>query len=328
MALRGRFAADQSAWPSPSPGAPDFGGISEAFNNPLQTIRDDFGTLRLDHNFSHKDTLNAVYTIDDSADFTPTSTNLYSTDAETLREQVASVEETHVFSSNLLNTARVGFSRAGYFFTGEPTPGTPAASVARLSGRDSPSARSVVGGSAASNPTAQISLAGSNNGSNLESPGIYSRMRIACPSPRAAIRSLSESGSSVSRSNENLALSQYGQATFTSLQTLLQGTVATLLFDPAPTPLGWRSLVRRMVRRRHHAADSQVSRCLWASATSSPTDGMKPMAAPPPTPSPNGIISTQPTIGNSRLHGQQREIPAATARRIRLEPVPQQAHRP
>ena len=38
-------------------------------------------------------------------------------------------EETHVFSPTVLNTARVGFSRAGYFFTGEPTPGTPAASL-------------------------------------------------------------------------------------------------------------------------------------------------------------------------------------------------------
>ncbi len=91
----------------------------------MQTIRDDFGTARLDHIFSAKDTFNAVYTIDDSADFTPTSTNLYSTDAESLREQVASVEETHVFSPSLLNTARVGFSRAGYYFTGEPTPARP-----------------------------------------------------------------------------------------------------------------------------------------------------------------------------------------------------------
>ncbi len=33
-----------NAWPAPTPGAPDFGGIAEAFNNPLQTIRDDFGT--------------------------------------------------------------------------------------------------------------------------------------------------------------------------------------------------------------------------------------------------------------------------------------------
>jgi hypothetical protein len=43
------------------------------------------------------------------------------------------------------------------------------------------------------------------------------------------------------RSNEELALSQFGQATFTSLQTFLQGTISSLLFDPAPTPLGWRS---------------------------------------------------------------------------------------
>src|SRR5271165_5242954 len=55
-----------NSWPASSAGAPDFGGISEAFNNPLQTIRDDFGTVRLDHIFSANDTLSAVYTIDDS----------------------------------------------------------------------------------------------------------------------------------------------------------------------------------------------------------------------------------------------------------------------
>src|SRR5208283_1421321 len=98
-----------NSWPASSAGAPDFGGISEAFNNPLQTIRDDFGTVRLDHIFSANDTLSAVYTIDDSGDFTPTSTNMYSTDVESLREQVASLEETHIFSSTLLNTARVGY---------------------------------------------------------------------------------------------------------------------------------------------------------------------------------------------------------------------------
>jgi hypothetical protein len=39
------------------------------------------------------------------------------------------VEETHLFSPTIVNTARLGFSRASYFYTGEPTPGTPAASV-------------------------------------------------------------------------------------------------------------------------------------------------------------------------------------------------------
>ena len=227
-------------WPAPSAGAPDFGGIAEAFNNPLQTIRDDFGTFRVDHNFSAKDTLSAVYTIDDSADFTPTSTNLYSTDVETLREQVASIEETHVFSPSFLNTARVGFSRAAYFFTGEPTPGTPAASLPGFL-KGLPIGAAVVGGSAASNPTAQLSLAGSNNGSNLTiARNLFTyedRVNVTVGRNQFTFGAWFQR----LRSNENLALSQYGQATFTSLQTFLQGTVATLLYDPAPTPLGWRS---------------------------------------------------------------------------------------
>ena len=86
-----------NAWPTPTPGAPDFGGIAEALNNPLQTIREDFGTVRGGPYFSAKDALSASYTVDDSADLTPTATNAYSTDILTLREQVASLDETHVF---------------------------------------------------------------------------------------------------------------------------------------------------------------------------------------------------------------------------------------
>jgi hypothetical protein len=229
-----------SAWPSLTPGAPDFGGIAEALNNPLQTIRDSFGTVRLDHIFSEKDSLGTVYTVDDSADFTPTSTNAYSTDAESLREQVASIEETHIFSSTLINTARIGYSRAGYFFTGEPTPGSPAASLPGFLSGD-PIGALVVGGSAASNPATTISLAGSNNGSNLHlARNLYTyEDRLSYTHGRHQITG----GSWFQRlqSNELLALSQYGQATFTSLQTFLAGTVATLLYDPTPTELGWRS---------------------------------------------------------------------------------------
>jgi hypothetical protein len=228
------------AWPAPSAGAPDFGGISEAFNNPLQTIRDDFGTFRLDHMFSDKDSLSAVYTVDDSADLTPTSTNEYSTDVESLREQVASAEETHIFSANLLNTARVGFSRAGYFFTGEPTPGTPAAGLPGfLTGLQLGAL--VIGGSAASNPTAQLSLAGSNNGSNLDVARNLFTYEDRVSFTKGRHQFTVGAWFQRLRSNENLALSQYGQATFTSLQTFLQGTVSSLLYDPAPTPLGWRS---------------------------------------------------------------------------------------
>src|SRR5579864_5362405 len=229
-----------SLWPVPSPGAPDFGGISEAFNNPLQTIRDDFGTARVDHIFSTKDTLNGIYTIDDSADFTPTSTNLYSTDVESLREQVVSLQETHAFSSAVINTARVGFSRAGYFFTGEPTPGTPAANLEGfVAGR--PVGAVVVGGSAASNPIAQLSLAGSNNGSNLLVARTLFTYEDGVSFSKGRHQFSFGAWFQRLRSNENLALSQYGQATFTSLQTFLKGTAGSLLYDPRPTELGWRS---------------------------------------------------------------------------------------
>jgi hypothetical protein len=230
-----------SLWPVQSPNAPDFGGIAESFSNPLQTIREDFGNTRLDHIFAAKDSLSAVYTVDDSADNSPTI-NPYSTDLESLREQVFSLQETHVFSPALIHAARLGFSRASYFYTGEPTPNTPAASVPSfLVGR--PVGAVVIGGSAASNPAAQLSLAGSNNGSNLDiARNLFTyedRLTFTKGRHRVSL------GGWFQRleSNENLALSQYGQATFTSLTNFLEGTVGTFMFDPTPTRLGWRSFL-------------------------------------------------------------------------------------
>jgi len=234
-------------WPTPSPNDPDFksgsdqDGIAEVFSSPLQTIREDFGTARVDHIFSQRDALAGVYTIDDGQDFTATPLDPFSSDVVTLREQVATLEETHVFSPRLVNTARLGFSRAGYFFTGEPTPRTPAASVPGfLIGR--PVGAVVVGGSAASNPTAQLGLAGSNNGSNLRiARNLYTlEDHVALTRGRHQL----EFGVWFQRfqSNETLALSQFGQATFSSLQTFLKGTISSFLFDPAPTEMNWRSL--------------------------------------------------------------------------------------
>ena len=173
----------------------------------------------MDHIFSDKDSLSAVYTVDDSADFTPTNTNSYSTDVDTLREQVASVEETHIFSPNFINTARIGFSRAGYFFTGEPTPGTPAASLPGfLHGLRS--ARWWWEAARLRIPPRPW-LAGSNNGSNLHvARNLYTyEDRLSYVAGRHQI-SFGEWFQRL-QSNETLALSQYGQATFTSLQTFL-----------------------------------------------------------------------------------------------------------
>jgi hypothetical protein len=241
-------------WPTPSASDPDFPGactppttlpgnacgIAEVFSSPLQTIREDFGTVRVDHTFSSRDSLNAIYTIDDGHDFTATPLNPFSSDVVNLREQVVTLEETHVFSPTLLNRARVGFSRAGYFFTGEPTPSTAAANVPGfLVGR--PVGAVVVGGSTASNPTAQVGLAGSNNGSDLTiARNLYTiEDRVTLTRGRHQF----DFGVWLQpfQSNEKLALSQFGQATFTSVQTFLQGTISSFLFDPTPTELNWRS---------------------------------------------------------------------------------------
>jgi len=228
-------------WPAPAADAPDFNGITEVFSSPLQTVREDFGTFRLDHTSSSRDSLTAIYTIDDSGDVTATPADPYSTDVLNLREQVLSLQETHLFSPTLLNTARVGFSRAGYFFTGEPTPSTPAATVPGfLLGH--PVGAVVVGGSAASNPQAQVGLAGSNNGSNLSIARNLFTYEDRLTWARGCHQFDFGAWFQRFQSNETIALSQYGQATFSSLQTFLQGTSSSFLFDPTPTEMNWRSL--------------------------------------------------------------------------------------
>jgi hypothetical protein len=228
-------------WLTPAASDPDFSGIAQVSSSPLQTIREDFGTARLDQVISPKDNLSGIYTVDDGSDFTPTTANPYSTDILNLREQVASVEETHVVSPKLLNTARFGYSRAGYFFTGEPTPGTPAAEVPGfLTGRLVGAV--VVGGSAASNPQAQIGLAGSNNGSNLHIARNLYTYEDRVSLTRGAHQLSFGAWFQQFQSNEIINLSQYGQATFTSLQTFLTGTTSTFLYSPSPTAMNWRSL--------------------------------------------------------------------------------------
>jgi hypothetical protein len=221
-------------WPVEN--GPELGaGIAESFSHPLQTIREDFGTVRFDHIFSDKDTMFAVYTVDDSADNTPT-VNPLSGVVETLREQVASVQEQHVFSPTLLNTARLGFSRAGYFFTGT----TPVNIPGWVAG--DPIGAIVIGGGTASNGASQISLAGTNNGSNLTS----ARNLFTYDDHVALTHGIHqfEAGVWVQRiqANDNLAQSQYGQASFGSLASFLAGKISTFSVVPNPTPVGWRSI--------------------------------------------------------------------------------------
>jgi hypothetical protein len=100
---------------TPQPNCP----TALAFVPALNPVREDFGTVRVDHLFSANDTFSGSYTVDDGSNTTPgadpTAANIL-----TLRSQVLSLEETHIFSARVVNTARVGYSRGAYFTDNRP----------------------------------------------------------------------------------------------------------------------------------------------------------------------------------------------------------------
>jgi hypothetical protein len=210
-------------------------GIAEAFANPVQHIREDFGTVRFDQIFRDRDSFAAVYTADDSEAHSPTNNPLSLVDIF-LREQVASLSETHAFSARLFNKATFGFSRAGFYFNGGTTVNLPGWIHA-----GQPVGAVVVGGGTTLNGASQITNGGTNAGSNLR-----------------AVRNLFTASDQVRythgrhsldfgvwfqrvQANDNLIQDQYGQASFTNLQTFLQGKVSTYTYAPSHTPLSWRS---------------------------------------------------------------------------------------
>ncbi len=272
-------------------------GLAQYSSSPAQHIREDFGTARLDHVFSNKDSAMGAYTIDDSGSVTATPFDPFATDLLYLREQVFSLQETHVFSPAIVNTARFGFSRAAYFFTGEPTPGTPAASVPGFVG-NLPVGAVVVGGSQASNPQSQLGLAGSNNGSNLS----IARNLFTYTDQISVTAGRNQFSAGVwfqrLQSNEMLGLSQFGQLTFSGVPNFLAG-VGSFLYNPAPTPLSWRSLygawyAEDVIRLRPSLTVSLGFRYElstgWNEAYGRASNF---------TYSPSGIIATQPSISNS-----------------------------
>jgi hypothetical protein len=268
-------------------------GIAEAFSNPPQRVREDFGTTRIDDNLTQNDLLFGVYTVDDSDANTP-SQNPYSTIYERLREQVVSAQEQHVLSPNLLNTFRFGYSRAAYYFTGQ----APDAVPGWIAGK--PVGAVVIAGSTASNGASQVTLAGANTGSNNQA--VRNLFTVDEHIFWTHGRHQLEVGVWLQRlqSNDNLAQNQYGQASFSTLSSFLKGNVATFTIVPAPTELGWRSLFgagfiedawRVTPRLELRAGFRSESTSGWNEANGRAANyGFT-----------NGIINTNPTIGSSAL---------------------------
>jgi hypothetical protein len=272
-------------------------GIGEAFATAPQHIREDFGTSRFDANLTPNDLLFAVFTIDDSIANTPTQ-DPYSLVNESLREQVASVQEQHVFSPQLLNTGRIGFSRANFYFLGSIPAAIQAVTPTFLAGK--PTGAVVISGSTASNGASTITTAGANVGSNNATTRNLFTFDDHIFYTRGKQQIEAGGWLQLLESNDNLAQDQYGQASFASLTTFLQGTIKTFTYVPQTNELGWRSTF--VAGYLEDTVKLLPNLELRAGVRSESTDGWNASHGRAPVYGfTNGVINTTPTTGSAAL---------------------------
>jgi hypothetical protein len=270
-------------------------GTALGYYNPKENIREDFGTLRTDYLLRERDSLSAAYTIDDGNSLIPLADPLFGS-TTTLRMQVASIEETHVFSPQMLNTFRFGFSRAAFSLDSTLLSTFPS-SLDFVTGQGPGGI--VVGGGATTTGLATITSAGPNNAA-----GVWNRRNLFTVTDSFQInkgRHQLSFGVWLQRmqDNEDTASRQLGVATFASLTTFLQGTVTTFQVVPDANELGWRSLfgawyAEDSIKIRHNLTLQVGIRHEFATgyneesgrAANYITDG-------------NGVLETHPRVANS-----------------------------
>jgi len=229
-------------WPQPNglellvKGIPS--GTALSYNNPRQSVREDFGTLRTDYTLSERDSLSGAYTIDDGNNLTPLADPLFGS-YSTLRSQVGSVEETHIVSPRALNTVRLGVSRAGFDYQSFPLTDFPASdSFVANAGPGG----IVIGGGVTTTGIAAITSAGPNNAANVTNRRTLFTYTDTLQFTKGMHQITAGVWFQRLRDNENTASRRLGQASFASLTTFLQGTLTTFQVVPNPNELGWRSL--------------------------------------------------------------------------------------
>jgi carboxypeptidase family protein len=112
----------------PSPDLPN-----NQFTYPFtQPTNEDYGQVRLDHNFSSADTFFTRYTIDQAAQTQTGGFPQFETTLQS-RNQYLTLSENHVFSPSLLNTARFSFSRTN-ITQSDPPSGIPVSFITGTNG--------------------------------------------------------------------------------------------------------------------------------------------------------------------------------------------------
>jgi len=206
-------------------------GTALAYYNPKNSVHEDFGTVRADYNLSDPDRLFVSYMNDTGNSVIPLADPLFASGLR-LGGQVASIEETHVVSPNILNTLRVGFSRGAFNYDAASYAPFPPG-VSFVAGGQ-PGAITITGGG--------ITAAGGN-----VNAGVWDRRNLYTYTDGIQIvKGIHQVSAGVwfqqVQENEDTASRRLGMATFGTLTTFLQGTLTNFQVVPDHNALGWRSL--------------------------------------------------------------------------------------
>ncbi|HEU5021503.1 MAG TPA: TonB-dependent receptor [Bryobacteraceae bacterium] len=212
-------------------------GTAYSYNNPKQRINENFGTMRADYTLSNRDSASLFYTVDKGDSFLPQTDPLFSA-IERLTSQVASVQHTHIFSGNSLNTLTIGYTRAAFNYDPAMTTNFPD-SLSFVKGL--PPGGISVTGSVTTTGTNVIAAAGPNNAS-----GSWNRRNLFTYADDVQYTKGKHHFSTGVwfqrlRDNENTGSRQLGVATFSGMGNLLSGHVQTFQVIPQANELGWRS---------------------------------------------------------------------------------------
>src|SRR5438128_1890011 len=231
---QGMLPYSRSFWPAPN-GSVLGAGLASSCTNPLHKVRVVCRLARLDYNISSKDSFSANYLIQDGENDVPSPDPNFFRPLP-LRTQLLSLQETHVFSPALLNTASAGFGRGHIKLGAFPAVPIPT-ELAFIPG--SPPGSIVIGGSATGAGQGTITTADGAGGP----PGVFVRNFFTWADDVHYIRgkhSLS-AGAWAQRVQSNRFSSYLARATVTypTLQTFLTDSPTQFSVIPLLSGLGF-----------------------------------------------------------------------------------------
>jgi carboxypeptidase family protein len=281
-------------WPEPN-GPVLGGGVALAFASPLESIREEYGTVRLDHTFSNRDSLSGNYTVDDGFHISPLVDPLFA-DNILLRYQVLSFQETHVFSPSVINVFTAGLSRVGFDYRTLPTGSFPA-SLSLVPG--SPPGLLTVGlGAGGGAGFGTLSPAGPTaNAIRTDNKTLLTyqdQVQLIKGSHQISI------GLWFQRQRDNGFSPYQGRANFADLPSFLQGNTLSILAAPRATTYQWRQVLGAWYVQDSIQLRPNLN--LRLGLRHEFTNGWNdPSGRAPNFYYQNGVIQTNPVVGTTQL---------------------------